>query len=221
MSKARYRKPSVSTLLGITKWKKRVKKALGINKLLWPFRAVPNYKRRMLRRAGYYSPQMKMMRAMKRGQAPGPIGPLQISERGGEHAGSEHGAEGNALLMAAMLAKGMGGEEQKGHKQHEADGPNLAQAMLLASALKGAEGKHAPKDEAESSHERHPPKEGHAHPHAAHASTTDETPDESPGKCAKSAPKPKRHRGVRLLGLLLMSLLTAAGIVAAWYFWVL
>ncbi|HEY7356658.1 MAG TPA: hypothetical protein VH590_09335, partial [Ktedonobacterales bacterium] len=105
MSNMRYRKPSVKSLLGITKLKKRVKKALGVNKVLAPFRAVNNYQRRMLRRAGYYSPEMKMMRAAKRGQAPGPIGPLQLGERGDEGESGEKGAD-SALLMAAMLAQG-------------------------------------------------------------------------------------------------------------------
>ena len=67
MDEMRYRKPSVKTVLGITKMKKRLNKALGINKLLAPFRAVGNYQRRLLRRAGYYSPEMKALRAAKRG----------------------------------------------------------------------------------------------------------------------------------------------------------
>lgn len=191
MSKMRYRKPSAKTLLGVTKWKKRIKKALGINTLLWPFRAVNNYQRRMLRRAGYYSPQMKMMRAMKRGQVAGPVGPLQVGEHAGEHAPGERGQQGSSLLMAAMLAKGMEGEPAKGHKPHEDASPNLVQAMLLASALKDAPGKRAPKATEDSSAKAH----------------------------AKAEPKAKRRRGTRLIGLLLMALLTAVGIFTAWYFW--
>ena len=84
MAKMRYRKPSPKTLLGWTKLKKRVKKALGVNAVLRPFRALGNYKRRMLRRVGYYSPEMKMVRAAQRKQVPGPIGPLQLGEREGK-----------------------------------------------------------------------------------------------------------------------------------------
>ena len=51
MDEMQYRKPSVKTVLGITKLKKRVNKALGMNKLLAPFRALKNFQRRMLRRA--------------------------------------------------------------------------------------------------------------------------------------------------------------------------
>jgi hypothetical protein len=146
VSEMRYRKPSIKTVLGITKWKKRIKKALGINKLLWPFRAVGNYQRRMLRRAGYYRPEMKMMRAMKRGQVAGPIGPLQVGEHG------ESGSNDNSLLMAAMLTNGTQGKEGKGRK----DGPDLAQAMLLAAALKDEQAEEKPK--AKHAAEEHAPK---------------------------------------------------------------
>jgi hypothetical protein len=86
MDEMRYRKPSVKTVLGITKMKKRLNKTLGINKLLAPFRAVGNYQRRLLRRAGYYSPEMKALRAAKRGQVAGPIGALEL----GTHEEHEH-----------------------------------------------------------------------------------------------------------------------------------
>lgn len=61
-----YRRPSLKTMLGITKWKKRIKKRLGINFIMRPFRAPGNFKRRMLRRAGYYSEPMKMFRLFRR-----------------------------------------------------------------------------------------------------------------------------------------------------------
>jgi len=58
----RYRRPSVKTMLGVTKAKKRIKKQLGVNTVMAPFRAPGNMKRRVLRRAGYYSGPMKFMR---------------------------------------------------------------------------------------------------------------------------------------------------------------
>jgi hypothetical protein len=62
----RYRKPSMKTMLGVTKAKKRVNKSLGITAVKRPFRASGNYKRRVLRRAGYYSEPMKFMRFINR-----------------------------------------------------------------------------------------------------------------------------------------------------------
>jgi hypothetical protein len=51
----RYRRPSLNTLLGITKAKKRIKKELGITALLKPFRWWTNTKRRFKRKIGYES----------------------------------------------------------------------------------------------------------------------------------------------------------------------
>ena len=62
----RYRRPSVNTMLGITRAKKRINRQLGITAVKRPFRAPGNFKRRMLRRAGYYSEPMKFMRFMGR-----------------------------------------------------------------------------------------------------------------------------------------------------------
>lgn len=62
----RYRRPSMKTMLGVTKAKKRMNRALGITAVKRPFRAPGNMKRRMLRRAGYYSEPMKFMRFMGR-----------------------------------------------------------------------------------------------------------------------------------------------------------
>ena len=42
----RYRRPSLNTLLGITKAKKRIKKELGITEAMKPFRWWTNTKRR-------------------------------------------------------------------------------------------------------------------------------------------------------------------------------
>jgi hypothetical protein len=62
----RYRRPSVKTLLGVTRAKKRLNRQLGITAIKRPFRAPGNMKRRVLRRAGYYSEPMKLMRFMGR-----------------------------------------------------------------------------------------------------------------------------------------------------------
>jgi hypothetical protein len=62
----RYRRPSVKTMLGVTRVKKRLNRQLGITAMKHPFRAPGNMKRRMLRRAGYYSGPMKFLRLMKR-----------------------------------------------------------------------------------------------------------------------------------------------------------
>ena len=48
----RYRRPSLKTLLGITKAKKRLNKELGITALLKPIRWWPNQKRRLKRVRG-------------------------------------------------------------------------------------------------------------------------------------------------------------------------
>ena len=209
MSNMRYRKPSVSSLLGITRLKKRVKKALGINKVLAPFRAVNNYQRRMLRRAGYYNPELKMMRAVKRGQAPGPIGPLQVGD--GDHEGGGKGLDSSALLMAAMLTQGENKEAGTSHKKG-GNGPNLAEAMLLASAMKGTESAHAP-------HAKHaaaaPAPKAKPAPHAAHPRARS-----ARGKRSAEQPASKTHRGLRLFGLVLVALCVAAAIVAVWYYWI-
>lgn len=62
----RYRRPSVKTMLGVTRAKKRFNKAVGITAVKRPFRAPGNFKRRMLRRAGYYSGPMKFLRFLGR-----------------------------------------------------------------------------------------------------------------------------------------------------------
>ena len=62
----RYRRPSVKTLIGVTRAKKRFNRATGITAVKRPFRAPGNFKRRVLRRAGYYSEPMKFMRFLGR-----------------------------------------------------------------------------------------------------------------------------------------------------------
>jgi hypothetical protein len=58
----RYRRPSIKTILGITKAKKRIKKDLGITALLKPFRAWTNTKRRVKRKIGYESDAGRLVR---------------------------------------------------------------------------------------------------------------------------------------------------------------
>jgi hypothetical protein len=62
----RYRRPSVKTMLGITRAKKRMNRQLGITAIKRPFRAPGNMKRRVLRRGGYYSGPMKFFRFLRR-----------------------------------------------------------------------------------------------------------------------------------------------------------
>jgi len=56
----------VKTMLGVTKAKKRINRAVGITAVKKPFRAPGNMKRRVLRRAGYNSEPMKFIRFMGR-----------------------------------------------------------------------------------------------------------------------------------------------------------
>jgi hypothetical protein len=58
----RYRRPSLNTLLGITKAKKRIKKELGITEALKPFRWWTNTKRRFKRKIGYESGGGRLIR---------------------------------------------------------------------------------------------------------------------------------------------------------------
>ena len=62
----RYRRPSMKTMLGVTKAKKRMNRALGITAMKRPLRAPGNMRRRALRRVGYYSGPMKFMRFLGR-----------------------------------------------------------------------------------------------------------------------------------------------------------
>ncbi len=66
MKLLRYRRPSLNTLLGVTKAKRRVKKDLGIYKVTRIINAPQNTERRFLRKAGYYSGSMKFLRFLKR-----------------------------------------------------------------------------------------------------------------------------------------------------------
>ncbi|HVX62514.1 MAG TPA: hypothetical protein VHC19_17990 [Pirellulales bacterium] len=58
----RYRRPSLKTLIGVTKAKKRLKKELGITVLMKPVRWLPNQKRRLKRKIGYESNAGRLIR---------------------------------------------------------------------------------------------------------------------------------------------------------------
>jgi hypothetical protein len=58
----RYRRPSLKTVLGVTRAKKQLNKALGVNKIMAPFRWWPNQKRKLKRRLGYESPIGRLIR---------------------------------------------------------------------------------------------------------------------------------------------------------------
>ena len=66
----RYRQPSLSTLLGITRTMKRVNRALGITAAIKQLRALTNTKRTVKRRVGYEGPVGRVIR----NGAPRPIG---------------------------------------------------------------------------------------------------------------------------------------------------
>ena len=58
----RHRRPSLKTILGVTKAKKRLKKELGITALLKPFRWWGNSKRTFKRKIGYESEPWRILR---------------------------------------------------------------------------------------------------------------------------------------------------------------
>ena len=62
----RYRKPSLKTVLGLTKAKRKIKKDLGVYKVTKYTNAHKNAKRRIKTKAGYYSEPMKFLRFLKR-----------------------------------------------------------------------------------------------------------------------------------------------------------
>jgi putative lipase involved disintegration of autophagic bodies len=62
----RYRKPSIKSLLGITKAKRRVKRSLGVYKVTKYTNAPKNFKTKIKRKSGYYSAPMKIFRLIKR-----------------------------------------------------------------------------------------------------------------------------------------------------------
>lgn len=58
----RYRRPSVKTILGVTKAKKKLKRDLGITAVMKPFRFWTNQKRRVKRKVGYESAAGRLLR---------------------------------------------------------------------------------------------------------------------------------------------------------------
>lgn len=62
----RYRKPSLKTLLGVTKAKRRLKKDLGVYEVTKVLNAPANAKRRAKRAVGYESEPMKLVRFLGR-----------------------------------------------------------------------------------------------------------------------------------------------------------
>ena len=62
----RYRKPSIKSLLGITKAKRRMKRSLGVYQVTKYTNASRNIKTRLKRKTGYYSEPMKIFRLIKR-----------------------------------------------------------------------------------------------------------------------------------------------------------
>ena len=108
--------------------------------------------------AGYYSPEMKMLRAAKRGQLPGPIGPLQM----GTHQDHEHQSPVESVLLAAAFTKGKEEHHAQGHATHGQQRSGLAQAMRLAAALKGPDEEHEQGEEQEKRASRKPASTTHA-----------------------------------------------------------
>ena len=62
----RYRRPSLKTMLGVTKVRRRLNRDLGIDAVRRPLRARQYAERRIKRRLGYYSEPMKFMRFLER-----------------------------------------------------------------------------------------------------------------------------------------------------------
>jgi len=62
----RFRKPSWKSAVGLTKAKRRIKKATGIYAVTRVTKAPVNIKRRALSRVGYYSLPLKFLRLVGR-----------------------------------------------------------------------------------------------------------------------------------------------------------
>jgi hypothetical protein len=73
MKLLRYRKPSVNRLLGITTEKRRIKRSLGISQVqAWT--KPSRLKQRAKYKAGWYSPQMRIVRNTAKGRFPSFLG---------------------------------------------------------------------------------------------------------------------------------------------------
>jgi len=73
MKLIRYRRPSINTILGITREKRRIKRSLGISQVqAWtkPSRV----KQRLKYQMGWYSPAMRIARNTARGRFPSFLG---------------------------------------------------------------------------------------------------------------------------------------------------
>jgi hypothetical protein len=73
MKLIRYRQPSLNTILGITREKRRIKRSLGISQIqAWtkPSRV----KQRAKYQLGYYSPTMRVIRNTSKGKFPSLLG---------------------------------------------------------------------------------------------------------------------------------------------------
>ena len=69
----RYRKPSINTILGITKEKRRIKRALGISQVqAWT--RPSRIKQRAKYRLGLYSPAARIIRNTAKGKFPTILG---------------------------------------------------------------------------------------------------------------------------------------------------
>ena len=62
----RYRKPSLKTALGVTKAKKKINKAVGLNKVNSVKNYESNAKRKVKRKLGYETEPMKLFRFINR-----------------------------------------------------------------------------------------------------------------------------------------------------------
>ena len=69
----RYRKPSINRILGITTVKRHIKRQLGISQVQGWTRPT-RIKQRMKYRAGWYSPQMRVVRNTSKGKFPSFLG---------------------------------------------------------------------------------------------------------------------------------------------------
>lgn len=91
----RYRRPSVKTMLGVTKAKKKLKRDLGITAAMKPFRFWTNQKRRLKRNVGYESDAGRLLRH----GLPKPGGCLVLFVIGATSAGAAAGL----IKLAYML----------------------------------------------------------------------------------------------------------------------
>ena len=69
----RYRKPSISTLLGITKVKRRIRKATGIS-TVERYTNPSRIKQRVKAKIGLYSPAARVIRQTSKGRFPSFLG---------------------------------------------------------------------------------------------------------------------------------------------------